>query len=219
MVFHQTTRDLSFRNHAYRYLSKWYSFKLGNYNKYETKKLEKHLLSKADHFPPWISILIDFSEFWILFHPMIHSLSMSFSQIRSHHIIPLLEIFHQLLLVLNNKNLKHKTREGSIVHVYLTSSLCIMFSFVLCVRTTFFQLLKLTRLASCHRSFKYTHSSLYLVRSSFPPHKLDLCGFDSFFGLLSQVMLFGGTSDEVRYPYYTLEQHQVPFLCNTTGGE
>lgn len=148
---------------------------------------------------------------------MIHSFSVSFSQIRSHHIIPLLEIFHQLLVVLNNKNPKHETREGSIVHVYLSSSLCIMFSYVLCVRTTFFQLLKFVRLASCHRSFKHTHSSLYLVHSSFPPHKLDLCGFDSFFGLLSQGMLFWGASDEVRYPDYTLEQHQVPFLCNTTG--
>lgn len=118
---------------------------------------------------------------------MIHSLPVSFSQIRPDHIIPLLEIIHRLLIVLN-KNPKHQIRDGGIVHVYLSNSLCIMFSYVLHGRRTFFQLLKPARLPSCHRSFKHTHNSLYLEHSSFPPnyanliHSLDFFLRECFFG-------------------------------------
>lgn len=60
---------------------------------------------------------------------MIHFLSVSFSQIRSDHIILSLKIFLWLLIVLNDKNPNHQTREDGIVCAYLSNSSCIMFSY------------------------------------------------------------------------------------------
>jgi len=146
---------------------------------------------------------------------MIHSLSVRFSQIRSDHIIPLLEIIHRLLIVLN-KNPKHQTREGGIVHVYLSNSLCIMFSYVLHVRTTFVQLLKPARLPSCHKSFKYTHNSLYLAHSSSPPnyakliHSLDFFLRECFFGgpLMRSGILITH-SNSIKYLSFVILQEET----------
>lgn len=155
---------------------------------------------------------------------MIHSLPVSFSQIRSDHIIPLPEIFHWHLIVLNNKNPKHQTREGGIVHVYLSNSLCIMFSYVPCVRTTtFFQLCKPARLPSCHRSFKHTHSSLYLAHYSFPPnhenliHSLDFFLRESFFGgPLMRSGIFITHSNSIKYLSLVILQEETSWVMSSS---